>query len=39
MHAAAHLLTRDEARRIAANKPFDPGQSLPCALYRLGSPA
>ena len=30
--AAAKLLTRDEARRIVANKPFDLGQSLPCAL-------
>jgi len=30
--AAAKLLTRDEARRIAANKPFDLGQSLPCAF-------
>ena len=33
--AAAHLLTRDEARRIAANKPFDLGQSLPNAIPRL----
>jgi hypothetical protein len=31
--AAARLLTHDEARRIAANKPFDLGQSLPCALF------